>query len=213
MTWWWGSVDMTYNYLPPACIAQVTYNTSRNGNSVLVIARQVICHTAFARVHETTAEGFLVDLFPRRGFDERRPSKEDTSLFANDDVFVCHGGDISATCDGDAVHDGDLGYPERGHLGLRDTPIKRPSHSDHCTPQDPKGIPYCKICARSAPCRGIPAYMRISAKKGGYMRARTFAWCGRAAPPDSTRAHKKVCEEGRDGRYESTFGRTDIDTG
>jgi hypothetical protein len=91
---------------------------------MLVIASQVICHAAFARVHETAAESFFVNFFPRRGFDERRSSQEYTPLFANDDVFVRHRGYISAARDGDAVHDGDLGYPKRGHLGLRDAPVR-----------------------------------------------------------------------------------------
>jgi hypothetical protein len=105
-------------------MSQVTYDTSRNGNGMLVITRKVICHAAFARVHETAAESFFVNFFPRRGFDERRSSQEYTPLFANDDVFVRHRRDISAARDGDAVHDGNLGYPKRGHLGLRDAPIR-----------------------------------------------------------------------------------------
>ena len=109
----------TYRYLASARVAQVTYDTSRNRNSVLVITRQVISHAAFARVHETAAEGFFVNFFPRRGFDQRRPSQEYTPLFTNDDVLVRHRRNISAARDGDAVHDSDLGYPKRGHLGLR----------------------------------------------------------------------------------------------
>jgi hypothetical protein len=151
----WGA-EITYRYIVPACVAQVTYNTSRNGNSMLVITRQVICHAAFARVHKSTAEGFLVDLFPSRSFDEGRASQEDTPLFANDDVFVCHGGNISATRDGDAVHDGDLGYPKRRHLGLRDTPVFL--RTIDCTRE---GIPYCKICAQSVPCQEKPGYMHV----------------------------------------------------
>ena len=99
-------------------MTQITYDTSCNCNRVFVIARQVVCNTTFTRVHQPTAERFLINVFSGCGLHKRWPGKKYASLFANDDVFICHGGNVRAACDGDSVDNGNLGDSERGHLGL-----------------------------------------------------------------------------------------------
>jgi hypothetical protein len=99
-------------------VAQITYDTSRNCDRVFIIARQVVRDTAFTRVHQPTAERFLINIFSGRGPHKRWPGKKYVSLFANDDVLICHGGNVRATCDGDTVDNGNLRNSERGHLGL-----------------------------------------------------------------------------------------------
>jgi hypothetical protein len=86
---------------------------------VLVVAGQVISDTTFARVHQTTPKRLLINLLSSCGFNKRRPSQENMPLFANDDIFIGHCGDICAACDGNTMHDSDLGDAKRRHLGLR----------------------------------------------------------------------------------------------
>lgn len=105
-------------YFAATGVAQVSDDITRNGDGVLVVSRQVVRDAALARMHQPTAERLLVDVFSGRGLHERWTCEENAPLFADDDVFVRHGGNVSAACDGDAVDDGDLGNPERGHLRL-----------------------------------------------------------------------------------------------
>jgi len=69
-------------------------------------------------VHQPAAKCFLINVFSGRGLHKWWSGKKYASLFANNDVFVCHGGNVGATCDGDTMDNGDLRNSERGHLGL-----------------------------------------------------------------------------------------------
>jgi hypothetical protein len=63
-------------------MAQITYDTSRNCDRVFIIARQVVCDTAFTRVHQPTAERFLINIFSGRGPHKRWPGKMFSSAMA-----------------------------------------------------------------------------------------------------------------------------------
>jgi hypothetical protein len=138
-------------YLAPTCVAKITYNTSRNGDRVLIVVGQVIGDATFARVHQTTTKRLLINLFTGRSFYERWPSKEDMPLSTNDDVFVGHGGDICAACNGNTMHDSDLRDAKRRHLGLQG--LAMPYNRMAAITEN---IPCYRICAQSAPCQEIP---------------------------------------------------------
>jgi hypothetical protein len=137
-------------------VAQITYDPSCNGDCVLVVARQVISDTTFARVHQATAKRLFINLFSSCSFYEWWPGEEDTSLFTNDDVFIRHGGNICAACDGNTVHDSDLGDPERRHLSLQDI-----GDNQNQTQWGAKKIPCCRICGQNVLCQEIPTYMHV----------------------------------------------------
>ncbi len=103
-------------------------------------------------------------------------------LVLHDDVLVGHRWDIGAACDAYAVDGGDLGDTKGGHLGLR----------------------------RVSKCRGAGrgAYHVVKDPPEVVLVGKdvSFAWCGRAAPPDSTRICWIDVEE-------KAKRRTDVNTG
>src|ERR1700731_1828036 len=65
---------------------------------MLVVAREVVCDAAFARVHVPPAEGLLMDVLPGRSLDERRPREEDAPLVLDDDILISHRRDVRTPC-------------------------------------------------------------------------------------------------------------------
>jgi len=78
----------------------------------------MIGNAALARVHGTTAESLLIDLFACGGLDERWSCEEDAALVGDDNVFVRECGNIGATRDADSMNYGDLRDTASRHLGL-----------------------------------------------------------------------------------------------
>ena len=64
---------------------------------MLIVPCQMICHTTLARVHLPTPECLFVYHFTGSCFDKWWSCEEYTALFTNNDVLICHGGNICST--------------------------------------------------------------------------------------------------------------------
>ncbi len=83
-----------------------------------IVLRQVVSHTAQARVYITAAQVFCSHHLARRSLHQRRAAQKDSALVFDDDGLIAHGGHVGATGRAAAHDHRNLRNALRTHIGL-----------------------------------------------------------------------------------------------